>query len=328
MCWIAALIHGGAAFGQEGEVSPPPPEDTPAVEASPAEGAGPGAEADLDEARRRFARGVALAEAGDCDAAIVELNASYRLAPRPNTLYNIAQCQERLHRYDLALQAYREYLEVAPPDDPGHAAVETAMRLLSSLLGTLHVRTNVAAEVWIDDRRSGEAPGDVPVPAGRHAVELRAEGYLPARSEVEIAGGEEREIDVTLEVARQEVTIHEHTTERVGISSVYFWLTTGVALASAAVAGGLGIWTLSLRDDVEAEDPRLRTQDDLDRIDDAALLTDVFWGVAGGVAVAAVVLAFLTDWGGRDESGEPASAFRVSPLAGRGDAGLSLGGAW
>lgn len=330
-CWMLALSLAGSAWAQDAEELASEEGEEPEERLSP-EGVGEEEPPDLVEARQRFQQGVALAEAGNCDAAVVEFNASYRLVPRPNTLYNIAQCQERLHRYDMALDTYRQYLEVAPPDDPSRPAVETAMRLLSNLLGTIHIRSNVQAEVWIDDRRMGDAPGAVPVPSGRHVVELRAEGHLPARGEVEVAGGQEAELELTLEPAQQQVTIHEHTTERVGISSISFWLTSGVALASAAVAAGLGGWALSLRNDVEAMDPRLRTNDDLAEIDDAALLSDIFWGVAGGFAIAAVVLAFLTDWGGGDDQaaeGElPSSALRVVPLATVGGLGMTMGGVW
>ena len=56
---------------------------------------------------------VELARAENCEGAITEFEASYALAQRPNTLYNIARCQEQLNRYDLAIRYYEQYLSVA-----------------------------------------------------------------------------------------------------------------------------------------------------------------------------------------------------------------------
>jgi len=68
---------------------------------SPGDGAGPDAPPALgaalspdpaleEEARTRFRQGLVLARGGDCAAALAELEASYRLLPRPNTLFNMA----------------------------------------------------------------------------------------------------------------------------------------------------------------------------------------------------------------------------------------------
>lgn len=334
---VAAVAPAGAraedaAAVAAGEVEPPAEAGVEAAgeaEAAPEVEAPPEAEDPaLAEARQRFAQGVALARAGNCEGAIAELQASYRAAPRPNTLYNIAQCQERLFRYDLALRYYRQYLEEAPEDAPDRGAVETAMRLLATLLGTVHVRANVPSEVWVDDRRMGEAPGDVLVPSGRHVLELRAEGHLPARQELEVAGGAEVEVSLELEVARQTVTVHSHTTERVGLHQAYFWSGAALTVAAVAVAAGLGGWALGLASDLEAEDARLRTEGQLEEVDQAALATDIVWGVAGGFAIASLVLAFLTDWGtgqATELEGET-TALRAQPFVLADGLGVAIGG--
>ena len=76
------------------------------------------------EARQRFLQGLALARAGDCRGALAELERSYTLVSRPNTLFNMAQCQEQLFRYDLAVRDYERYLEMAPADAEDRAAMD------------------------------------------------------------------------------------------------------------------------------------------------------------------------------------------------------------
>ncbi len=72
----------------------------------------------LQEAKRRFEEAVQLEEDGNHEAAIVEFDTSYKLVPRPNTLYNLGLVHEKLFRYDQAIDYYELYLKRAPKDDP------------------------------------------------------------------------------------------------------------------------------------------------------------------------------------------------------------------
>src|SRR4051794_34142422 len=48
------------------------------------------------------------------DEAAREMEAAYRLRPVPELQYNLAECYDRLNRFDDAVRAYRKYLEGAP----------------------------------------------------------------------------------------------------------------------------------------------------------------------------------------------------------------------
>ncbi len=257
----------------------------------------------LQKAQKHFRQGVAFAKAGNCDGAIVEFTAAYRLIPRPNALYNIGQCQERLFRYDLAIEYYERYLREAAEDAPDRAAVRAALRTLGNLLGVLHVAANVAAEVWVDDRLMGEAPGDVFVPAGRHMVELRAKGYIPARTEVQLVGREEVDIRLKLIKARTTVRVRETT----GLSPLVFWSGVGLTAVSAAVGGLFALQVLSLKEEAEEinkyHPDRVQAQKD---VQSAELTADIFFATAGVLAIATTVLAFVTDWE-QEQKPEPVS---------------------
>jgi hypothetical protein len=270
-------------------------------------------------ARARVARGEALFERGDYDAALTEFQAAYdEIGDHPNRyliLYNIGQCHERKFRYDLALRFYQRYLEEGGASAEGRETVEAALRDLDSLLATVRFDVRVRSEVWIGERQVGNAPGAVRIPAGMHVVELRADGYLPARREVQVpAGGE---ITVSLEL----VALSEQYR---GISPVFFWVSGGIAVATLIAGGIVGVAALGERSSVQARltDSRDRwnvTMSDLDGIASLSTTADILFGTAALFAVGALVLALLTDFEGEDEEEDPQApsiAFDGSSLSG------------
>lgn len=283
----------------------------------------------LEKAKQHFRQGIAFADAGNCDAAIVEFEAAYKIIPRPNALYNIAQCEERLFRYDLAIANYERYLKEAPADAPDRPAVEAALKTLGNLLGVVHVKSNVKAEVWIDDRLGGTAPGDVYVPAGGHTLELRAEGYIPKRTEVRLVGREEVTISIEIEKAQTTVNV----TETTGISPTLFWIGASATVVTASLGGFFALQVSSLYDkakDTPAVSPK-RNQQKKD-IESAELTADIFFLSAGVLAIGTTIIAFMTDWD--DEARKPSDAatakqaakLELSPALAPGYAGLSLHG--
>lgn len=92
-------------------------------------------------------------------------------------------------------------------------------------VGVLVVKSPVPnADVSIDGESSGMAPTESFVAPGEHAIELRREGYHPAKTRAVIAAGERREIEVPLDVDG-------------GIFSRW-WFWTGVGVV---VAGGVAL---------------------------------------------------------------------------------------
>ncbi len=257
------------------------------------------------EAKQRFLQGVALAKAGNCEGAISELRASYAIVARTNTLFNIAHCHEELFQYTLAIEAYEKFLKIAEAQDPDRARVEATIRSLRNLLGTLQIQSNVPAEVWLGDRKIGQAPGEVLIPGGRHVVELRADGYLASREEVEIAGRESVALDFTLIVAQKKVTITKIKSR--GIEPIYFW--GGTIVTGAVLAGGVFFGLRAKLEDGSARDidPRLPRDQEQDDIENLANIADVLFIGAGALAVGTTVTFFLTDWGSSERGKEKLS---------------------
>lgn len=317
---FAALLLGllaAPASAQDADEAPPEEEEVPEE---------PVEDPDTAEARRRFTQALELADAGNCEGALAELNAALAIVRRPSILYNIARCQERLNRYDLAIAAYRSYLDEAPADDPDRPRAEATVEQLGRLLGTVHVRSNVPAEVWVNDRVVGEAPGDVLVPGGRFVLELRADGYLPSQEEVEVAAGSEASVEIELQTAQQVQQITNTTNVQVDAPPLPPELTIAMIVASVATVGvgvGFGVNAIVLSDEQQARDARLPRMGEA--IDESALFADIFFIAGGVLGAATIAMAFLTDWEGAGREA-PADEVTVTPLVGPLFAGVRVEG--
>lgn len=248
-------------------------------------------DATLERARRIVDGARQLFQAGHYSAALAEFTRAYdTLEGHPRqywVLYNLAVCQQRLFRYDLALALYEEYLRRAPSTEPDLGEVRAVIRTLRSLLGTLDVQTSVPAEVWVDERRLGTAPGKFLVPAGRLAVELRATGYESQRIEVRLPPEQTRTL-------RRELRRLSSIT---GPSQTYFWVAAGASAASAAAGATFGILALRSRGEgVDRAELHLDTSEQSERARKQALAADACFGGAVVFGAAATVLYLLTDW--------------------------------
>lgn len=277
-----------------------------------------GDDAARSRARLHLQQGRAFFMAGNFEGAAVEFEAAYRIRPHPTVLFNIAQCYERLFRYAAARDAYERFLRTAAADEPDRAAATERIAALDTVLSVVVIRTNVRrAQVWIDGRLEGVAPGRVRVEAGRHRIELRAPGYLPEATQVDLAGSRE-----------QEITLRMSRNEGGGVHPALFVTAAGVAVVAAGVGAGLGVHALDLSDEYERNPARTREQQS--EGDTIAAVADVLFVSAGVLALTAGVLAFVTDWGGGADDGEspaPVSTRpRVVPWLSGDAAGVSIGG--
>jgi tetratricopeptide (TPR) repeat protein len=326
----ASLALGIGAIGSQAraqQATQSTQAETQAPTTQPASSANqePAPSANVLAAREHFDRGEGLFRRQNYAAAVAEFNEAYRLLegnPHQYTvLYNRGQCNERLFRYDAALNDYTEYLREGGADAPDRAAVEATIRALEGLLAVVHVTTNVpSAEVWVDQRVVGTAPGDLRIPGGRHTIELRAQGYAPAQCEIEVPARSRQDVALNL----------ERLNANRGISPVFFWGASAVAVAAALVGGGFGIAAIATSNDVHARlmDPVLKfgvTEDDRGNIQRLALTADILYASAALFAVGAGVLFFVTDRGGNRHEHAPTHA-RLAPSLRAGGAELQLVG--
>ncbi|HEY7372799.1 MAG TPA: tetratricopeptide repeat protein [Polyangia bacterium] len=183
---VLALALAGVAGGVRGVRAEPAP--APA----PADGAGTNK---LNEAERRFRRGIDLYKEGDLNAAFVEFKRAYDLVPRYRILYNLGQVSYQRHDYAAALRYFRQYLhdgDDAVPEDR-HREVAGAIVDLEQRVGRIDLQTaDDGAEVFVDDVLIGTTPlrALVSVNAGRRKLDLVARDGEHRTRFVEVAGGE------------------------------------------------------------------------------------------------------------------------------------------
>ncbi len=168
----------------------------------------------IEEADKRFTRGVELFSEEDYAAALAEFHWAYNLEPHYAVLYNIAVCYVKLGRYTDALKYYDQYLEDGADKIPESKSkqVKDEIAYVKSLMGGLMIKTNVDyVSVVIDGKEMGKTPLADPImmAAGPHTVELALSGFMPVKEEVTIASGIslEKSYTLTKDQRTSEVTI-------------------------------------------------------------------------------------------------------------------------
>jgi tetratricopeptide (TPR) repeat protein len=91
--------------------------------ATPASAQGP-TQADEDAAKAHFLAGSAYYEQANYSDAVKEFLEAHRLSKRPDLLYNISVCYERLGRWDDAIASLQQYL-TERPEAPDRAVIES-----------------------------------------------------------------------------------------------------------------------------------------------------------------------------------------------------------
>lgn len=286
------------------------------------------------EAESRYGEAERLYEATNYDGALAEFSHIYELLEghprRFFVLFNIGRCQERLFHYDEAITSYERYLQegraharAAGERLDREAEANQTLNALRQRLATLSIATNVdRAEVWIDERMVGYAPGDVSVVEGRHAVQLRAHGHAPAQQDVQIAARTTQQLSFTLDATFA------------GLPPAIF-ISTAAATGAALVVGvAFGAMALAEQANIDSQlgssDPMERfrvTQAQIDANAQTALIADIMFGVTGALGIATIVLMVMTDWSGEDGSAESANV-ALLPWASADSAGLVLGGSF
>jgi tetratricopeptide (TPR) repeat protein len=321
----ASLVATGPRAQAQDAAAEPAPADATTGAATATAPADPPPDPAVAEAMERYADANGLFERGDFRGALAEMQRVLELLEGNENqyivLYNLGRVYEELHRYDLAVTAFQRFLDEAPADAPDRSDADASLRALDRLLGTVAITVDVEhAEVWVGEWQVGEAPGEIRVPSGVHLLELRAEGHETVRRQIEITARTRLELTESLPVLSD---FH-------GLDPALFVSSTALAVVAAAVGATLGGMSLSLSNDSAACATRpgcsiANVTARRREVADLSLGADILYGTAGLFAVTAIVLVFVTDWGGRPApASAEASAFRVVPRAGPDGGGVTL----
>jgi hypothetical protein len=151
--------------------------------------------AKLDEAQRRFHRGIELYKNNDFGAAQIEFTRAYELVPNYKLLYNLGQVCYQRHDHAAALRYFRQYLAdgVDAISAERRHEVTGDVADLEQRVGRLQIEAvEDGAEVFVDDVLIGKTPlrALITVNGGPRKVDVVARGGEHQTRQVDVGSGE------------------------------------------------------------------------------------------------------------------------------------------
>ncbi|HEY3498521.1 MAG TPA: PEGA domain-containing protein [Polyangiaceae bacterium] len=159
------------------------------------------AEAGADDAARHFERAIAHADAQEFDQALVEFRKAYELSPHYSVQYNIGLAAAAAGRTLAAVEAFERYLADGGAEVPGerHAHVTALLRAERAKLAQLALELEPETAVVLLDGKPASLPeGGLVLEPGKHALVVRAPGYLERSLSLELRAGETSKVVVAL----------------------------------------------------------------------------------------------------------------------------------
>lgn len=275
----------------------------------------------LEEAKSRYSQGLKLYDDGAFEAARVQFERAYELAPSYKILYNIGLVYKQLNDFVGALKALQGYLAEGQTEVPEarRAEVTKLIEELKGIVASAVVTVNEpGAEVAIDDLPVGKSPLSDPVllNPGKRKISVKMEGRLPDAKVITVASGDVAKVELKLVEPPKTTVIKSGT----NLAPIIAWSVTGALAVGAGITGYLTTRAQKgLDDERDRAGTTPRTLDDKQsQLKTAALVTDI---LAASTVVAAGVSVYFT-WFRKDKDTEVPSSVKV----GFSPTGVSLGG--
>ncbi|WP_437840006.1 tetratricopeptide repeat protein [Sorangium sp. So ce1153] len=180
--------------------------------------AAPARAQDVAAAEALFNRGLAEMQAGRYESGCPALSESYRLDPRPGTLFTVAECEARRGRVATAATRYGDYLALyarltpdAQAKQKGRNKIATQRKAaltpdIPELTLSLPEGAPPGTVVKRDELELGAPMLGVPLPTdpGDHVVTTQAPGGPLTEARISIAKGEKKQITLEVKAAPPE----------------------------------------------------------------------------------------------------------------------------
>jgi len=155
------------------------------------------------EAKAAYDSGRLLFEDGDSSGALAKFSHAYDLSHDPRLLWNMATCEKELRHYARASTLVARYLKegdsgISP--EQRRSALDTQNALRAFYVKVELKGAPAGATVLVDGSRAGQVPLGEPLllDLGTRTLRVEQPGFEPSESTLEVAGGGELEVTVTL----------------------------------------------------------------------------------------------------------------------------------
>lgn len=266
------------------------------------------------------------------DKAVKYFLAAFKVWPRRELNYNIAISYGRLGDKIKAVIYIRRFEKDASAREL--RSIPKWLREIKDEVAVINVQGPDGATIKMDGKEVGTVPAELVILPGMHLfVIIKPDGKRFAKRDWDVKPGlrkvwevvEPRVVPVrppTKVIIRQPIRQPPPPPppERKRISMWYTIATGALAIAVAGAAVGTGMAAKKLHDSYEANPTRKDREDGLLMTN----TTNALWGVAGGLAVASVVLAIFTRWKKSKEKSSRIPDIRIG--VGQGGASVAVTG--
>jgi hypothetical protein len=275
----------------------------------------------VEEARERYERGLRLYEDGAFDAARVEFERAYALAPTYKLLYNIGVVHSQLGDFVGAARTLERYLAEGGDQIPAarRAEMEKLLSELRPRIASVKIVTNVnEADVFVDDIPVGRSPISEPVQInpGRRKVSASKSGFNSVAKSLEVGSSDRVTVNLELTETSRTIVVSEKSRRVPWIG----WIATGTLAVGATFTGIFALNSSSDLDEAKKganADPN-KLEDEASKTRTLTIVTDVL--AASAVIAGGLSLYYTIKWGKTDESDKApkdapkqATQVRVSP---------------
>jgi hypothetical protein len=149
----------------------------------------------------------------DFAGAVTKYRQAYDLSKDPRLLFNMAVCERDLRAYARMQGLLLRYELEAGADlsEEEKAEVDAALAAIHSLIATVNLTASeVGASVTIDGEKAGTTPLAAPlvVDLGKHTVAVKKPGFEAVEHTIEVAGGNEATVAITLVSQTRPAQLH------------------------------------------------------------------------------------------------------------------------
>jgi hypothetical protein len=197
------------------------------------------------EAKELFQQARAALKLGEHAEALVLLRKSHRRFPKPGTLLNMAECEDRLGLIASAYQHFQELTTMLPADDKRFSLAQKRAAELEPWVPRLRIdlASGVPTSTSVIRDRTEVGPSslgvELPVDPGEHVIVVTAPGRAERLYRVKLGEGarENMKVEPGQKIAKDTAKpVHGPPTAGIVLASV-----GGLALIVGGVTGGLAI---------------------------------------------------------------------------------------